>query len=181
MRASDTGQIFFDDVRVPKRFLIGDENKGFTMQMMQFQEERMYAAASALKGMERIISDTIEWAKDRHTFGQPVINNQTVHFKLAELQSEIESLRALTWQACQDHIEGKDATYLASIAKLKSGRLWRQVTDGCLQYWGGMGFMWDNPVARAYRDTRILSIAGGSDEMMLGIIAKYMDIFPKRR
>ena len=65
MRASDTGQIFFDDVRVPKRFLIGDENKGFTMQMMQFQEERMYAAASALKGMERIISDTIEWAKDR--------------------------------------------------------------------------------------------------------------------
>ena len=105
------------------------------MQMMQFQEERMYAAASALKGMERIISDTIEWAKDRHTFGQPVINNQTVHFKLAELQSEIEALRALTWQACQDHIEGKDATYLASIAKLKSGRLWRQVTDGCLQYW----------------------------------------------
>ena len=181
MRASDTGQIFFDDVRVPKRFLIGDENKGFTMQMMQFQEERMYAAASSLKGMERIISDTIEWTKDRHTFGQPVINNQTVHFKLAELQSEIEALRALTWQACQDHIEGKDATYLASIAKLKSGRLWRQVTDGCLQYWGGMGFMWDNPVARAYRDTRILSIAGGSDEMMLGIIAKYMDIFPKRR
>ena len=108
------------------------------MQMMQFQEERMYAAASSLKGMERIISDTIEWTKDRHTFGQPVINNQTVHFKLAELQSEIEALRALTWQACQDHIEGKDATYLASIAKLKSGRLWRQVSDGCLQYWGGI-------------------------------------------
>ena len=181
MRASDTGQIFFNDVRVPKRNRIGEENKGFTMQMMQFQEERMYAAATALKGMERMIQDTIGWCKERHTFGQPVLNNQVVHFKLAELQTEVEALRALTWRACQQHIGGEDATYLASMAKLKSGRLWREVSDSCLQYWGGMGFMWDNPIARAYRDTRILSIAGGSDEMMLGIIAKHMDIFPKRR
>ncbi|MGY0604001.1 MAG: acyl-CoA dehydrogenase family protein [Paraglaciecola chathamensis] len=181
MRASDTGQIFFNDVRVPKRHCIGEENKGFTMQMMQFQEERMYAAASAHKGMERMIQNTIEWCKERHTFGQPVLNNQVVHFRLAELQTEVEALRALTWRACQQHVNGEDATYLASMAKLKSGRLWREVTDSCLQYWGGMGFMWDNPIARAYRDTRILSIAGGSDEMMLGIIAKHMDIFPKRR
>ncbi len=181
MRASDTGQIFFNDVRVPKRHCIGEENKGFTMQMMQFQEERMYAAASAHKGMERMIQNTIEWCKERHTFGQPVLNNQVVHFRLAELQTEVEALRALTWRACQQHVNSEDATYLASMAKLKSGRLWREVTDSCLQYWGGMGFMWDNPIARAYRDTRILSIAGGSDEMMLGIIAKHMDIFPKRR
>ena len=181
MRASDTGQIFFNDVRLPKRNRIGEENKGFTMQMMQFQEERMYAALTALKGMERMIQDTIGWCKERHTFGQPVLNNQVVHFKLAELQTEVEALRALTWRACQQHIGGEDATYLASMAKLKSGRLWREVSDSCLQYWGGMGFMWDNPIARAYRDTRILSIAGGSDEMMLGIIAKHMDIFPKRR
>lgn len=181
MRASDTGQIFFNDVRVPRRHCIGEENKGFTMQMMQFQEERMYAAASAHKGMERMIQNTIEWCKERHTFGQPVLNNQVVHFRLAELQTEVEALRALTWRACQQHVNGEDATYLASMAKLKSGRLWREVTDSCLQYWGGMGFMWDNPIARAYRDTRILSIAGGSDEMMLGIIAKHMDIFPKRR
>ncbi|MGY8899305.1 MAG: acyl-CoA dehydrogenase family protein [Paraglaciecola sp.] len=181
MRASDTGQVFFNDVRVPKRHCIGEENKGFTMQMMQFQEERMYAAASAHKGMERMIQNTIEWCKERHTFGQPVLNNQVVHFRLAELQTEVEALRALTWRACQQHVNGEDATYLASMAKLKSGRLWREVTDSCLQYWGGMGFMWDNPIARAYRDTRILSIAGGSDEMMLGIIAKHMDIFPKRR
>lgn len=181
MRASDTGQIFFDNVRVPKRYRIGEENRGFTMQMMQFQEERMYAAACALQGMERIIQDTIAWCRDRHTFGQPVLNNQVVHFRLAELQTEVEALRALTWKACDQHVNGEDATYLASMAKLKSGRLWREVTDACMQYWGGMGFMWDNPVSRAYRDTRILSIAGGSDEMMLGIIAKHMDIFPKRR
>ena len=181
MRASDTGQIFFDDVRVPKRFRIGDENQGFTIQMMQFQEERMYAAASALKGMERIINDTIDWCRDRQTFGQPILNNQVVHFRMAELQTEVEALRALTWQACQLHINGEDATKLASMAKLKTGRLWRELTDSCLQYWGGMGFMWDNPASRAYRDTRILSIAGGSDEMMLGIIAKFMGILPKRR
>ncbi|WJG08080.1 acyl-CoA dehydrogenase family protein [Aliiglaciecola sp. LCG003] len=181
MRASDTAQIFFDNVRVPKRNRIGEENRGFAMQMMQFQEERIYAAAGALKGMERIIQDTIQWCRERHTFGQPVLNNQVVHFKLAELQTEVEALRALTWKACHQHVNGEDATYLASMAKLKSGRLWREVTDGCLQYWGGMGFMWDNVVARAYRDSRILSIAGGSDEMMLGIIAKHMDIFPKRR
>jgi len=181
MRASDTGQIFFDDVRVPKRYRIGEENQGFAIQMMQFQEERMYAAASALKGMERIISDTIDWCKERETFGQPSLNNQVVHFRMAELQTEVEALRALTWQACQLHIEGEDATKLASMAKLKTGRLWRELTDACLQYWGGMGFMWDNPASRAYRDTRILSIAGGSDEMMLGIIAKYMGTLPKRR
>jgi citronellyl-CoA dehydrogenase len=181
MRASDTGQIFFDDVRVPKRNVIGQENQGFMIQMMQFQEERMFAAASALKGMERIIEDTIEYTRERKTFGQPVINNQVVHFKLAELQTEVEALRALTFKACQLHVDGEDATKLASMAKLKLGRLWRELTDSCLQYWGGMGFTWDNSASRAYRDTRILSIAGGSDEMMLGIIAKYMGTLPQRR
>jgi citronellyl-CoA dehydrogenase len=181
MRASDTGQIFFDDVRVPKRYCIGKENMGFSMQMMQFQEERMYAAASGLKGMERLIQDTIDYTRERKTFGQPVIDNQVVHFKLAELQTEVEALRALTWKACELHIQGEDATRLASMAKLKLGRLWRELTDSCLQYWGGMGFTWDNPVSRAYRDTRILSIAGGSDEMMLGIISKYMGTLPSRR
>lgn len=180
MRASDTGQLFFDDVRVPKRNRIGEENKGFTMQMMQFQEERMYAAATALKGMERMIELTIEYTRERKVFGQPLINNQAIYFKMAELQTEVEALRALVWAACKEHVEGRDATRLASMAKLKSGRLWRELTDSCLQYWGGMGFTWDNPISRAFRDTRILSIAGGADEVMLNIIAKYMDVFPKR-
>ncbi len=179
MRASDTGQIFFDDVRVPKRNRIGEENKGFIMQMMQFQEERMFAAASALKGMERMIDLTIEYTRERKVFGAPLITNQTIYFKMAELQSEVEALRALVWAACDEHMAGRDATKLASMAKLKMGRLWRELTDSCLQYWGGMGFTWDNPVSRAYRDTRILSIAGGADEVMLSIIAKYMEIAPK--
>ncbi len=179
MRASDTGQVFFDDVRVPKSNCIGEENKGFIYQMMQFQEERMFAAASGLKSMERMIELTIEYTTERKVFGAPLINNQIIHFKMAELQTEVEALRALTFSACDLHIKGEDATKLASMAKLKLGRLWRELTDSCLQYWGGMGFTWDNPVSRAYRDTRILSIAGGADEVMLGIIAKYMDILPK--
>jgi len=179
MRASDTAQIFFDDVRVPKRNRIGEENKGFIMQMMQFQEERMFAAASALKGMERMIDLTIEYTRERKVFGAPLINNQIIYFKMAELQSEVEALRALVWAACDEHMAGRDATKLASMAKLKMGRLWRELTDSCLQYWGGMGFTWDNPISRAYRDTRILSIAGGADEVMLSIIAKYMEIAPK--
>ena len=99
-----------------------------------------------------------------------------IHFRLAELQTEIEALRALTYQACEDYIAGKDVTRLASMAKLKAGRLGREVTDSCLQYWGGMGFMWDNPVSRAYRDMRLTSIGGGADEVMLGIIGKRLGL-----
>ncbi len=181
MRASDTGQIFFDDVRVPKSNCIGEENKGFIYQMMQFQEERMFAAASGLKSMERCIELTIDYTRERQIFGESLLNNQSVYFKMAELQTEVEALRALTWSACDQHIAGQDATKLASMAKLKLGRLWRQLSDECLQYWGGMGFTWDNPLSRAYRDTRILSIAGGADEVMMSIIAKYMDIMPDRK
>ena len=180
MRASDTGQIFFDDVRVPKSNCIGEENKGFIYQMMQFQEERMFVTASGLKNMERMIELTIEYTRERKVFGTPLINSQVIHFKMAELQTEVEALRALTFSACARHIEGEDATKLASMAKLKLGRLWRDLSDGCLQYWGGMGFTWDNPVSRAYRDSRIISIAGGADEVMLTIISKYMGILPKR-
>ena len=179
LHSSDTAQIFFDDVRVPQRNLIGDEGKGFIYQMMQFQEERLYAAAAALKGYEDIIQDTIEYTKQRETFGKPIIENQAVHFRLAELQTEVELLRALTYSAVEEYIDGKDVLTKASMAKLKSGRLGRELTDACLQYWGGMGFMWETSVARAYRDTRLGSIGGGSDEVMLGIISKQMGMLKR--
>ena len=181
MRSSDTAQVFFDNVRVPQRNLIGVEGAGFMMQMMQFQEERMYAAANAVGGAEVVINATIEYCRQRTAFGQPLIDNQVIHFRMAELMSDVESLRALTYQACEAHINGEDVTRLASMAKLKAGRLLREVSDSCLQYWGGMGFMWDNVVSRAYRDSRLISIGGGADEVMLGIICKYMDILPKRK
>jgi len=174
MRSSDTAQIFFDDVRVPQRYLIGREGDGFRMQMMQFQEERLCAAMLGPKGLSDTIRRTIEYTKDRQIFGGSVLDNQVVQYRLAELQTEVEALRALVWHATEQYINGIDVTMLASMAKLKAGRLGREVPDACLQYWGGMGFMWDNLVARSYRDGRLGSIGGGSDETMLRILTKLM-------
>jgi len=180
MMSSDTGLIHFDDVRVPQRYRIGEEGMGFTYQMQQFQEERLWAAASSVEGLTRTLNDTIEYIRERKMFGQTVLDFQYVHYRLAELKTEIEALRALTYRACEMYIAGEDVTMLASMAKLKCGRLRREVSDACLQYWGGMGFTWDNPVSRAYRDGRLGSIGGGADEVMLGIICKHMHILPKR-
>jgi citronellyl-CoA dehydrogenase len=181
MRASDTCPIFFEDVRVPQRHRIGEEGMGFMMQMVQFQEERLCGAIGSVRGMDRLIDATIAYCKERHTFGQPLIDNQVVHFKFAELKTEVESLRSLCYRAVEDYVGGTDVTMLASMAKLKAGRLARQVSDACLQYWGGMGFTWDNPAARSYRDSRLLSIGGGADEIMLGIICKLMGILPGKK
>ncbi|MCC1497165.1 acyl-CoA dehydrogenase family protein [Alcanivorax sp. 1008] len=181
MRSSDTAQVFFDDVRVPQRYLIGQEGMGFMMQMMQFQEERLFCAANSLRGMDLAIADTIEYCRQRHAFGMPLLDNQVVHFRLAELQSEVELLRALTYSAGEEYVNGKDVMQKASITKLKAGRLTREVYDSCLQYWGGQGFMWDSNIARGYRDSRLGSIGGGADEVMLGIICKTMDILPGKK
>jgi citronellyl-CoA dehydrogenase len=178
MRSSDTAQIFFDDVRLPQRFRIGEEGKGFLYQMLQFQEERLWGAACSLKGMERLIDQTITYTRGRRAFGKSILDNQVVHFRLAELATEIELLRALVYRACELYVAGSDATRLASMAKLKSGRLRREVSDACLQYWGGMGFMNETPVSRAYRDGRLGSIGGGADEIMLTIICKLMGTLP---
>jgi citronellyl-CoA dehydrogenase len=178
MRASDTAQVFLDNVRVPQRYRIGDEGAGFSQQMIQFQEERLFAAAMTLKGLEHCIQETINYTRQRQVFGRSVLDNQVVHFRLAELQTEIECLRALIYQAVEAYVHGEDVTLKASMAKLKAGRLCREVTDACLQYWGGMGFMWDNVVSRAYRDHRITSIGGGADEVMLAIICKIVGTLP---
>ncbi len=181
MNSSDTAQLFFDNVRVPKRNLIGTEGAGFVMQMLQFQEERLWGAASGLRTLDRVIDQTIAYTRERTTFGQPILNNQVVHFRLAELRTEVELLRSLVYRAVESYIDGQDVTRLASMAKLKAGRLGREVTDACLQYWGGMGYTWDNPISQAYRDGRLTSIGGGADEIMLGIICKLEGTLPSKR
>ena len=178
MRSSDTAQIHFDDVRVPATNLVGQEGQGFFYQMLQFQEERLWSCFNGLAPMEWIIQQTIEYTRGREVFGKPVLDNQVVHFRLAELQTEVESLRAMSWQAVELMLSGEDVTRLASMAKLKGGRLAREVNDACLQYWGGMGYMSGTPVSRAYRDGRLWSIGAGADEIMLNIICKYMGTLP---
>ncbi|NMM89967.1 acyl-CoA dehydrogenase [Rhodococcus sp. SRB_17] len=180
MHSSDTGLLYFDAVRVPQRNLIGQEGQGFVYQMQQFQEERLWAAVSSLVTMEQCIHDTIDWAQGRKMFGATLADQQWVQFKLAELQTEIEALRALAWHACELYLQGQDVLQLASMAKLKAGRLNRTVADTCLQFWGGMGFTWENRVARLFRDGRLGSIGGGADEVMMGIIAKTMGIAKRR-
>ncbi|HVT35086.1 MAG TPA: acyl-CoA dehydrogenase family protein [Nevskiaceae bacterium] len=181
MRSSDTAMIFLDNVRVPQRNLIGQEGMGFMYQMLQFQEERLFGAASGIEGLNNIIEQTIAYTGQRQAFGQSLLDNQAVHFRMAELKTEVEALRAMVFQATEEYVAGRDATMLASMCKLKMGRLGREVTDACLQYWGGQGYMWETPVARAYRDTRLISIGGGADEIMLGIIAKLMGILPSKK
>jgi citronellyl-CoA dehydrogenase len=179
MNSSDTAQIFFDDVRVPRRYVIGQEGMGFMLQMIQFQEERLWAGANSLGGLDKALRLTIDYTRDRQVFGKSVLDHQWVHFKLAELATEIEALRALVYTATEHYIAGKDVTRWASMAKLKAGRLSREAADTCLQFWGGMGYMYESPVSRFFRDGRLGSIGGGTDEVMLSIIAKLDGTLPR--
>src|SRR5256885_14728329 len=181
MRASDTAQIFFEGVRVPQRYRIGEEGKGFSYQMEQFQEERIWAAAAGLMKMERMFRMTIEYTAGRQAFGKSILDNQVVHFRLAELETKVELLRSHVYRTVEDYLAGSDVTQLASMAKLTAGRLVREVSDSCLQYWGGMGYMTESEISRMYRDSRLTSIGGGADEIMLGIISKGMGILPGQR
>uniref|UniRef100_A0A023GIA3 Acyl-CoA dehydrogenase/oxidase C-terminal domain-containing protein n=1 Tax=Amblyomma triste TaxID=251400 RepID=A0A023GIA3_AMBTT len=171
-RSSDTAQIFFEDVRVPAKNIVGEEGMGFVYQMLQFQVERLVAAINCVPFLERVIEETLEYCKQRKVFGQPLSQNQVIQFRLAELQTEVEALRALGYRAAALLMAGDNVTELASMAKLKAGRLAREVADSCLQYWGGMGYTEEMPMAKVFRDARLLSIAGGADEIMLAIIAK---------
>lgn len=176
MHSSDTGLLYFDEVRVPQRYRIGAEGQGFIYQMQQFQEERLWCASSTLESLSNCIGWTIEWAQERKLFGGALADQQWVQFKLAELKTEVEALRALTYRACELYVRGQDVLELASMAKLKAGRLNREVPDTCLQFWGGMGFTLENKVSRMFRDGRLASIGGGADEVMLGILSKTMGI-----
>ena len=179
MWSSDTAEIYFDEVRVPQRYRIGDEGHGFLYQMLQFQEERLWGAANAIGGFEDAIKLTIDYTRERMAFGKPILHNQVVHFKLAELSTEVEALRALVYRAGELYLSGQDVTRLASMAKVKAGRLGRELADSCLQYWGGMGYMWESRIARIFRDVRLISIGGGADEIMLSIICRLDGTLPR--
>lgn len=175
MWSSDTAQIFFDDVRVPVRNRIGEEGMGFIYQMKQFQEERLDGAARRLSALA-LINETADYLRQRQAFGRPLLDNQFIQYKLAELKTELEALRALVYIATDAYVKGQNVIELASMAKLKAGRLGREIADWCMQFQGGMGYTWDNPVSRAYRDFRLGSIGGGADEVMLMVIARQMGL-----
>lgn len=176
--SSDTGLLVYDQVRVPKWYCVGQEGKGFYYQMREFQKERLVGAMLGVSLGDDAVRRTIEYCRDRKVFGKPLLEKQWVYFNLAELRTELTILRHFIYSCAQRMIAGTDVTKEISMAKLKAGRLVRQVTDTCVQFHGGMGYAEEYPMARLFRDARLLSIGAGADEVMLEIIAKMEGIAP---
>jgi len=170
--ASDTAVLSFDNLRVPRRFCIGDEGRGFQVQMKQFEKERLMGAALSMAAAENAVRRTQAYCKERQVFGKPLLDNQWIHFKLAELLTELEALKQLVYYCAREMAAGRNITREVSMAKLKAGRTSREVADTCVQFHGGMGYAEEYPMARYFRDARLMSIGAGADEVMLGVISK---------
>jgi citronellyl-CoA dehydrogenase len=171
-RSSDTAELSFVDLRVPVANTIGEIGRGFQQQMAQFQNERMIAAYMAIGGMQAALERTIDYVRQRQAFGRPLADNQHVQFALAELVAEVDVARAYNHTCAEAYLRGEDTTRHATIAKLMTGRLNRRVADTCLQFHGGVGYMEETWTARYFRDSRLLSIGGGADEVMLRVLAQ---------
>ncbi|HET6963680.1 MAG TPA: acyl-CoA dehydrogenase family protein [Acidimicrobiales bacterium] len=171
-RSSDTAELTFTDARVPVANTIGVEGRGFQQQMNQFQNERMIASYIAVGAMERALERTSNYLRERTAFGAPLLANQYIQYRLAELAAEVDLLRQYNGSCAEAYMAGEDTTRFATIAKLKAGRLQREVADTCLQFHGGVGYMEETWVSRYFRDARLLSIGGGADEVMLQVLAR---------
>jgi citronellyl-CoA dehydrogenase len=172
LRSSDTAELFFDDVRVPAENLIGREGEGFIYQMQQFQHERFSAIPMAYISAEEMVTMTVEHIRKRMVFGKPLISRQVLRHRLADWHTEIECLRQLTYHIVRMKEAKLDVTLEVSMAKLFAAQLIKKVADGCLQMYGGLGYMNEMLISRCYRDARLISIGGGTDEIMREIIAR---------
>lgn len=170
-RSSDTAELAFDGARVPVANTVGEIGRGFPQQMQQFQNERMIAAYQAVGGMTVALERTRAYLATREAFGKPLIANQHLRYRLAELGAELDLLRHYNYACADAYGRGEDTSRFATVAKLKAGRLAREVADTCIQYHGGIGYMEETWTARYFRDSRLLSIGGGADEVMLRILA----------
>jgi citronellyl-CoA dehydrogenase len=170
--SSDTAELFFDDMRIPAKNLIGKEGEGFIYQMQQFQHERFSAIPMSYISAEEMIAMTVEHIRQRIVFGKPLITKQVLRHRLADWQTEIECLRQLTYHIVRMKENGLDATREISMGKLCAARIIIEVADGCLQMHGGLGLMNEMLISRCYRDAKLISIGGGADEIMREIIAK---------
>jgi citronellyl-CoA dehydrogenase len=172
MRASDTGLLAFTDTRVPLDHAIGTVGDGFRQQMSQFVIERMWVAYSTVGACQLALERTRDHLRERQAFGRSLLDNQYLQYRLAELAAETDLLRHYNYAAAEVLMRGDDPTRFATIAKLKAGRLVREVADWCLQFHGGIGYIEESWVPRFFRDNRLGSIGGGSDETMLQVLAR---------
>ncbi len=172
LRSSDTAELFFDDVKVPAENIIGQEGEGFIYQMQQFQHERFAMIPGAYVCSREIINMTVDYLRQRVVFGKPLITRQVLRHRLVRWLTEAESLRQLAYHIVRMKMEGLDVTREISMGRILSSELINKVADGCLQMYGGMGFMNETLISRYFRDARIMSIGGGATEIMHEIIAR---------
>jgi len=174
MRASDTAELAFQDMRVPVENLLGREGIGFYEVMRVFQRERLVAGLHAHAMAERALEDTLAYVRERQAFGGPLADKQVIRHKLADLATQIEASRALTYAAVAKYQAGDEAAREISMAKLFSAEMVQGVAYDCVQLHGGYGYMREYPIERFARDARLMTIGGGTSEIMREIIAKAM-------
>ena len=175
-RASDTAELAFEGMRVPVENLLGAEGKGFYEVMRVFQRERLVAGLHAVAGCARALEDTIAYVQQRHAFDEPLSKKQVVRHKLADLATLIEAGRWLTYAACLKYRDREEAVKEISMVKLFTAEMAQKVAYDCVQLHGGYGYMREYPIERFFRDIRLLTIGGGTSEIMKEIIAKQMAI-----
>ena len=184
-KSSDTAELFYEDVRVPKRWLLGEENQGFMYLMQNFQTERLIAGVSAVAGGFYMIEDAIAYGRERTAFGKPIIKREVWQHKFVDLYTKLEGARAFNYK-CVDHYNEEryvkkvplsfETVKLISMSKILVGDVANEVVDTCLQFHGGWGYIEDFPIARAWRDQRLLRIGGGTTETMKYYIAKLLGL-----
>lgn len=176
MKAQDTSELFFDNVRVPAENLLGGEGKGFICLMEQLPWERLQIAIGAVASAQAAIDWTVQYVKDRKVFGQPVASYQNTRYTLAELQTEVQVARVFVDKCCELVCQDQLDTATASMAKYWCSDLQCKVMDECVQLHGGYGYMWEYPITRAYADARVQRIYGGTNEIMKEVISRAMGL-----
>jgi citronellyl-CoA dehydrogenase len=182
-KSSDTAELFFEDMRIPERYRLGEENMGFMYLMQNFQTERLIAAASAVAGGFLMIEEAMAYGRERSTFGKPIIKREVWQHKFVDMLTKLEAARAFVYLTVDRYNEERyvkktdlsmETVKLISMAKILVGDLASEVADNCLQFHGGWGYIEDYRIARAWRDQRLLRIGGGTTETMKYYLAKIL-------
>jgi len=174
--SQDTAELFFNDCRVPKTNRLGQKGSGFLMLMDKLQQERLLVAISAVAAAERMLETTIKYAQERTAFGKPISKFQYNQFKIVEMATEAKLGRTFVDKLIVDHMENKNVVVEVSMAKYWTTEMAMRVADGCVQLHGGYGYCEEYPIARAWRDIRVMQIFAGANEVMKGIAAKFMGL-----
>ena len=174
--SQDTAELFFSDCRIPKTNRLGQKGSGFTMLMEKLQQERLICCIIAVTAAERMLEMTTQYCRERTAFGRPLTKFQNTQFKIVEMATEIRLGRTFVDKLIVDHMEGTNVVVNVSMGKYWTSEMAMRVADQCVQLHGGYGYCEEYPIARAWRDARVLSIFAGTSEIMKGIAAKFMGL-----